>query len=208
MWRPRTADLGWAAYVTPLLLPVSFLWDFFSYWILVVRFTFSKGFYTHQKKVKQVQEQVQKWKKEGRGRKMCTARPSWMSISQQKLGYKERMFRVRVDNMQDMLNLNKKKMLVTVEPGITIGFLNRALVGMGYTLPVVPELDTLTIGGLVMGGGIESTSHKHGLFHHQCTEFEVVTADGNVVTANKYNNIYLFHALPMRYVEINSYNMI
>jgi hypothetical protein len=32
------------------------------------------------------------------------------------------------------------------------------------TLPVVPELDDLTIGGLVMGGGIESTSHKYGLF--------------------------------------------
>jgi FAD/FMN-containing dehydrogenase len=29
---------------------------------------------------------------------------------------------------------------------------------------VVPELDDLTIGGLVMGGGIESTSHKYGLF--------------------------------------------
>ena len=31
-------------------------------------------------------------------------------------------------------------------------------------MPVVPELDDLTIGGLVMGGGIESTSHKYGLF--------------------------------------------
>ena len=43
--------------------------------------------------------------------------------------------------------------------------LNRVLVKAGLTLPVVPELDTLTIGGLLMGGGIESTSHKHGLFH-------------------------------------------
>ena len=43
--------------------------------------------------------------------------------------------------------------------------MNRVLVRAGLTLPVVPELDTLTIGGLLMGGGIESTSHKHGLFH-------------------------------------------
>ena len=43
--------------------------------------------------------------------------------------------------------------------------MNRVLVKAGLTLPVVPELDTLTIGGLLMGGGIESTSHKHGLFH-------------------------------------------
>ena len=36
----------------------------------------------------------------------------------------------------------------------------------GYTLPIVPELDNLTIGGLVMGGGIETTSHKYGLIEH------------------------------------------
>ena len=35
-------------------------------------------------------------------------------------------------------------------------------------MPVVPELDDLTIGGLVMGGGIETTSHKYGLFQYIC----------------------------------------
>ena len=160
-----------------------------------MRFLFSRGANTHQRKV---QEQVRAWRKEGQGRKMCTARPSWMSISQQKLGYKERMFRVKVDSLQDIVSVDRKNMLVTVEPGITIGFLNRALVKLGYTLPVVPELDTLTIGGLVMGGGIESTSHKYGLFHHLCTEYEVVTADGEVVTANEDENDDLFNAIPMR----------
>ena len=49
-----------------------------------------------------------------------------------------------------------------------IVLVDRVLVNAGLTLPVVPELDTLTIGGLLMGGGIESTSHKHGLFHRFC----------------------------------------
>ena len=55
-----------------------------------------------------------------------------------------------------------------------IVLVDRVLVNAGLTLPVVPELDTLTIGGLLMGGGIESTSHKHGLFHRflpYCTIF-------------------------------------
>ena len=51
----------------------------------------------------------------------------------------------------------------------------------GWTLPVVPELDDLTVGGLVMGGGIESTSHKYGLFHYICRRLEMVTADAEVV---------------------------
>ncbi len=67
------------------------------------------------------------------------------------------------------------------------GFLNRLLVSQGYTLPVVPELDMLTISGLIMGGGLESTSHKYGMFHHICTQYEVVTSDGECVLADHGN---------------------
>jgi delta24-sterol reductase len=67
---------------------------------------------------------------------------------------------------------------------VDAGFLNRLLVSQGYTLPVVPELDMLTISGLIMGGGLESTSHKYGMFHHICTQFEVVTSDGECVLAD------------------------
>ena len=33
----------------------------------------------------------------GKGRKMCTARPQWMSISQQKINYKDKSYRVEVN---------------------------------------------------------------------------------------------------------------
>ena len=128
---------------------------------------------------------------------MCTARPSWMSISQQKLGYKDRMYRVKVD-LQDILAISETDMTVTVEPAVTIGFLNIVLVNSGFTLPIVPELDTLTIGGLIMGGGIESTSHKYGLFHKLSVEYEIVTADGECVIATEEENSDLFRAVPMR----------
>ena len=68
--------------------------------------------------------------------------------------------------MPDILSVDESRRTVTVEPMVTIGQLNDFLVSRGWTLPVVPELDDLTIGGLVMGGGIESTSHKYGLFHY------------------------------------------
>lgn len=66
--------------------------------------------------------------------------------------------------MSDILSVDEKKRIVRVEPMVSIGVLNDYLIKKGWTLPVVPELDDLTIGGLVMGGGIESTSHKYGLF--------------------------------------------
>ena len=90
------------------------------------------------------------------------------------------MYGIKID-MPDILEINEDKRIVTVEPMVTIGKLNDFLVGQGWTLPVVPELDDLTIGGLVMGGGIESTSHKYGLFQYICKRFEMVLGDGRKV---------------------------
>lgn len=50
------------------------------------------------------------------------------------------------------------------EPLVTMGQLSRALNNLGWTIPILPELDDLTVGGLVMGTGIETSSHKYGLF--------------------------------------------
>jgi FAD/FMN-containing dehydrogenase len=67
---------------------------------------------------------------------------------------------------------------------------------LGYSLPVVPELDALTVGGLVNGVGIESSSHLHGLFQHQCLSFQIVTCEGELVACNKTANEDLFKSIP------------
>ena len=50
----------------------------------------------HQERLEFVQKQVLDWQKIGNGRKMCTARPTWMSITQQKITYKDTAYRVQV----------------------------------------------------------------------------------------------------------------
>jgi hypothetical protein len=45
-----------------------------------------------------------------------------------------------------------------------MGQLTQTLQPLGWTLPILPELDDLTVGGLVMGTGIETSSHIYGLF--------------------------------------------
>ena len=37
----------------------------------------------------------------------------------------------------------------------------------------------------MMGTGVESTSHKYGLFQHICVSYELVLADGSLVTCSK-----------------------
>ena len=63
-------------------------------------------------------------------------------------------------NLSNIISLDTERRVVSVEPMVSIGILNDYLIKLGWTVPVVPELDDLTIGGLVMGGGIETTSHK------------------------------------------------
>jgi len=41
-----------------------------------------------------------------------------------------------------------------------------------------------------MGTGIESSSHKYGLFQHICVEYELVLADGSLVTVTKVKRLF------------------
>ncbi len=102
--------------------------------------------------------------------------------------------------LYDILHIDYDKQCVHVEPFVSIGQLTHALNPQGYTLPVVPEMDDLTIGGLINGTGIESSSHVYGLFHEIILELEICLGDGTVVVATKDNEYSdLFHAVPWSY---------
>ncbi|URE41170.1 FAD binding domain [Musa troglodytarum] len=68
---------------------------------------------------------------------------------------------------------------------------------MNLALPVVSELNDLTVGGLINGYGIEGSSHIYGLFSDTLVSLEVVLADGKVVRATKDNEYSdIFYAVP------------
>jgi len=112
--------------------------------------------------------------------------------------YKERMRQIKVDLM-DILEVDTVNMSITVEPLVTMGQLSKTLDRLGWTLPVLPELDDLTVGGLIMGTGIETSSHRWGLFQHVCLSFELVLPDGSLVECSPEQDPDLFHAVPWSY---------
>ena len=97
--------------------------------------------------------QVLQWNAEGRRTPMCTARPGWMTVSPRHCEYKNHLFTVSID-LTDILEIDEKTRLVRVEPSVNILQILDYLLPRGWTLPVVPELDELTVGGLVNGYGI------------------------------------------------------
>jgi FAD/FMN-containing dehydrogenase len=65
---------------------------------------------------------------------------------------------------------------------------------------VVPQLRTITLGGAVTGLGIESSSFRNGLPHESVIEMDILTGDGQVVTARRDGqHAELFDAFPNSY---------
>jgi len=201
------ADQSWTANVIInyrwilvcfFLLPISFIYDFYYYarsWII---FKLNSAPEKHQERVQYIQKQVREWQKQGCQTQMCTARPGWQTMSFRRGKYKKTMFNVAV-NLMDILEIDTEKKTVRVESLVNMGQLTATLNSLGWTIPILPELDDLTIGGLVMGTGVESSSHKYGLFQHICKSYELVLADGSVVTCSKEENSDLFYAVPWSY---------
>ena len=131
----------------------------------------------HAQRVAKISDEIKEWVKEGRKTQMCTARPGWQAMSLRAGKYKKTFKNISLD-LHDVLEINTEKQTCKVEPMVTMGQITHSLLPLGWTLPVLPELDDLTVGGLVAGVGIETSSHIYGLFQHICIAFEIVLPDG------------------------------
>ena len=76
---------------------------------------------------------------------MCTARPGWMAVSLRVGKYKKTLQNISV-NLIDVLQVDTARRVVRVEPLVSMGQITATLNPLGWTLPIVPELDDLTVG--------------------------------------------------------------
>jgi len=191
-----TEHRGW--FVIFFVLPFSLLFDVF----FAVRAWAIQRFYSapklHDARVRGIQDQVCRWKERGSTKRLCTARGGWQSVSPGYRTYKQKSEQIAV-NLYDILELDAQAKTVRVEPMVNMGQLSHFLIPKGLTLPVLPEMDDLTVGGLYMGVGIETSSHKYGLFNDTVLEAELVLSDGSLVRCSRTENKELFDALPWSY---------
>lgn len=187
------------------LLPVSCLYDLWFYTRSKIVFAINSAPAEHDEKVADIQKQVTDYHSNGGGVGMCTARPGWQTISPQNMAYKKQMHGIRV-NLVDILSIDVERRVVRCEPLVSMGQLTSHLDQLGWTIPVLPELDDLTVGGLVMGTGIETSSHIYGLFQHICRSYELVLPDGSLVKCSADNDPDLFYSVPWSYGTLASWS--
>ncbi|MFW5920859.1 MAG: FAD-binding oxidoreductase [Polyangiales bacterium] len=149
----------------------------------------------HRERVARVQSQVRRWNDAGAPAKMVTARPAWRSVSSRTSKHKEQLTRIEID-LRDVLELDERRQIARVEPGVDMGQLTRWLLPRGWVLAVQPEMEDLTAGGLSMGLGMATSSHRFGLLQETVEAFEIVLSDGSLARVTRESDPELFHALP------------
>ena len=180
--------------IAAFAVPASFVYrvvDGLNHWIY-------RTFRNTSKKHDEAVRVVQKLVREGfrNGQRMCTARKPWKSMSLRTADFKEDMLRIPIDHLRNVLEIDERRGIVRAEPMMTMGDITHFLVRRGFALAVQAEMDDLTLGGLCMGVGIETTSHREGFVFETVVAFEIVTADGELVRCTCDQNADLFRALP------------
>jgi delta24-sterol reductase len=210
--KPKMENLGLLEYfvinyrwvlIILFMLPMTVCYDLYFYIRNKVVFLISMfDTRSHDAKVRAISQEIKDWvvegEKTGNWTKLCTARPGWQAMSLRQGKYKKTYKNINV-NLHTILGIDEKAMTVRVEPMCTMGQITHLLLPLGYTLAIVPELDDLTVGGLVAGCGIETSSHKFGLFQEICVSYELVQADGSVVVCSAENDPELFYSIPWSY---------
>jgi delta24-sterol reductase len=115
------------------------------------------------------------------------------------LGYKRGRHAVPVDALGNILGIDREARLAVVEGQVTLRQLCRAAFAVGLMPKVVPEFETFTVAGLVNGLGLETSSHRHGVFPATVRALEVVCGNGDVVAADEEHHADLLSHIPGSY---------
>ncbi|MEK6871563.1 MAG: FAD-binding oxidoreductase [Nanoarchaeota archaeon] len=97
------------------------------------------------------------------------------------------MLHISLSDFNHICSVDTINNIVEGEARTTYDALSRFLLPLGYMPAVVPQLKTITLGGAVAGGGIESSSFKEGFVHETIQELEILTGTGEVLTCNRTN---------------------
>jgi len=92
------------------------------------------------------------------------------------------------------VRVDTEKKRAYVEPGVTLGDFDKAVQAHGLATPVGIN-STTGIAGLTLGGGFGWLTRKYGLTIDNLVSADVITADGNKITADENNHSDLFWAI-------------
>ncbi|RWS11106.1 hypothetical protein B4U79_17559 [Dinothrombium tinctorium] len=102
-------------------------------------------------------------------------------------------FGIKFSSMNKVI-VNRQKRIVLSEAGADMELLKRECLSQGVALPF-PNLDLNSLSDFTLNGGFGFSSRQYGLMSDRLLEVEIVTAKGDILRANPFENSDLFWAL-------------
>jgi delta24-sterol reductase len=109
--------------------------------------------------------------------------------------YKSGAPQLNINNFNRILKIDPEGRRIVVEPRVTMEQLAEAALEKGMMVPVIPEFRGITVGGAIMGAGLESASHRYGLFSDNCLAYEILLGDGTVIRSTPDEHADLFYGI-------------
>lgn len=153
----------------------------------------------HLLKVTRIQEQMRQL--HGQKQPSCVSleHSSTHTNTTRSRSYKNSCPKLDLSELNQIIQIDPEKRIAIVEPRVTMEKLVRATLAKGLIPAVVPEFKAITVGGAIMGGAGESSSHKWGSFNDTCLSLEILCGDGSVIVATPTENSDVFYAVPCSY---------
>mmetsp|Transcript_28823 Transcript_28823/g.37880 ORF Transcript_28823/g.37880 Transcript_28823/m.37880 type:complete len:547 (-) Transcript_28823:93-1733(-) len=98
--------------------------------------------------------------------------------------YKKNCLKLDISKLTEV-KIDQDAMVAHAEPCINMDELVKTCLPYGLLPKVCLEFKRLTVGGAVMGAGLESSSHMHGQFNDICSYLKILKGNGEVVTCSK-----------------------
>ena len=107
--------------------------------------------------------------------------------------------RLDLSHFNRVLSVDTAARILEVEGLATFESVVDRSLPQGLVPLITPELKHITVGGAIVGIGIESDCFRHGFVHDGLIEAEVLLAEGRIVRCSTTENSDLFRALPNSY---------
>ncbi|NJM27175.1 MAG: FAD-binding oxidoreductase [Pseudanabaena sp. RU_4_16] len=127
--------------------------------------------------------------------KLLTIQKNTSSHTVRAVNYKQDCHPIDVSSLNHILKIDREAKTALVEGQVLLGDLCRATLSVGLLPAVIPEYSDFTVSGLINGEGIQSSSHRYGLFSDTILSQEVILGDGSAIATDSEQHANLFRLL-------------
>ncbi|EKE03263.1 MAG: hypothetical protein ACD_20C00225G0007 [uncultured bacterium] len=101
---------------------------------------------------------------------------------------------VSTQDFNSILSFDENQGVITCESGVRFSDILNIFLPKGWILPVIPEAKFITVGGAIASDVHGKNHYKKGSFSNYLISFDIMLADGSIMTCSRAENTDLFLA--------------